>query len=186
MSVFISHLYITVAISTRTCECTDHANVRPQQAWLISRAYSTMWNCLLQNTFYPLPTAMEGLSQTTMERKEHLNWISPKKFFPTMWKPSAQANGWALPASCSKKTATVSLKKAAMTLLISEIFYCFTSIHSTSYSLGCQGFSSLSFKHPVTHHLRRTMEEEVQKSLLWKVGPGLCKWVEMSSRNRWF
>lgn len=56
--------------------------------------------------------------------------------------------------------------------------------HTTSPSLGCEGFVFLSSKRSVVHYLSRTKEEEVQQILLLKVGPDLCKWVERKSRNR--
>lgn len=136
----------------------------------------------------PLHTAMVRLSETTLtlgeKRMSELSIAS--RIIPAGWKPLPQGyilsptSQWSQKdCSWESKTYDLSVHWAFLVARVTSHLF-----HIASPSLGCEGFFFLSGKRSAIHYLSRTKEEEVQQILLLKVGPDLCKWVEMKSRNR--
>lgn len=206
--VFISCLYITRAISSPTCECTDSGKCKTVESLACLQGRLSNVELLPLACYkipsFPLHRAIVRLSETTLTLGEkttsELNIAL--RISPTVWKPLPQGHTLSPTSQWSQKDC--SWERKTMNFLftgiswrprsLSLVPHYITSVlsglwrisHITWYSLGCEGFVFFSGKHSAIHCLSRSKEEEVQQILLFKVGPELCKWVETKSRNRWF
>lgn len=111
-SVFISRLYITRAISSSTCECTDSGKRKTVESLAclqgpLSNVESLPLACYKIPSF-PLHTAMERLSETTLtvgeKRTSELSAVL--RIIPTVWKPLPQGYILSLSGQWSQKDSS--------------------------------------------------------------------------------